>query len=223
MKEGGIFDNALKITGYFLMRKISKNITRTGEANLPTKFGKFKIFAYKTKHIPRGEHIALTLGNIRAETPVLTRIHSRCLTGDVFGSLRCDCGEQLVLSLEKISERGRGIVIYLDQEGRGIGLSNKIRAYALQDRGFDTVSANEHLGFAADERDFQIAAEILTDLEISEVDLLTNNPRKIESLRQAGILVKKRIPLQVRSNPHNYNYLLTKKQRLNHILCLPEL
>ena len=204
------------------MRKTSKNIVRVSEASLPTKFGKFKIFAYRTKNIPSAEHIALTLGNVQTMAPVLARIHSRCLTGDVFGSLRCDCQEQLVLSLQRISEKGSGVVVYLDQEGRGIGLQNKIRAYALQDKGVDTVSANENLGFAPDERDFQVAGAILSDLRVAVIDLLTNNPQKVESLRDSGILVNKRIPLQTEPNLYNRDYLLTKKHRLKHLLCLPE-
>jgi len=203
------------------MKKNSKNIVRVAEADLPTKFGGFRIFAYRTDS-EHAEHIALSFGNISDDSPVLTRIHSRCLTGDVFGSLRCDCREQLVLSLEKISERGAGVVIYLDQEGRGIGLHNKIRAYALQDRGFDTVSANEHLGFSPDERDYEAAGAILRDLGAVEIDLLTNNPNKIEALRKLGILVRNRVSLQIEPNLYNHGYLMTKKHRLKHLLCLPE-
>lgn len=191
---------------------------KVSEAKLPTKFAEFKILVYEE----RGkEHVVLILGSFAANESVVVRVHSRCLTGDVFRSLRCDCYEQLVKSLEEISRQGKGVLIYLDQEGRGIGLVNKLQAYALQDKGLDTVVANEQLGFPADLRDYQTAAAILNDLGIKRLRLLTNNPAKIESLEKNGLGVE-RLPLEIESNEDNRRYLQTKKQKLNHLLCLPE-
>jgi GTP cyclohydrolase II len=179
-------------------------------ANLPTKFGFFKTKSFKEGE---KEHLTLFTENL-PETP-LVRIHSECLTGDTFGSLRCDCGEQLHRALELISKEG-GILIYLRQEGRGIGLFNKINAYALQDRGLDTVEANHQLGFEADLRDFSIVEEILKSFGVSKIRLLTNNPRKIFALK--GVEVVERIPIKIPPNPHNRHYLQTKKEKLNHLL-----
>ena len=164
------------------------------------------------------EHVALTLGTIDDGEPVLSRLHSECLTGDALFSLRCDCGFQLEAALSAIAAEGRGALLYLRQEGRGIGLINKIRAYQLQDGGADTVEANERLGFPADMRDFRIARHMLDQLGVSRVRVMTNNPRKIETLRSAGIDVVERVPLEVGRNPHNDRYLDTKASKLGHML-----
>jgi len=177
--------------------------------NLPTKYGKFKAISYK-----EGDKEHFVIFNDFKDIPIV-RIHSECLTGDVFGSLRCDCGEQLEKALEIISKEG-GVLIYLRQEGRGIGLYNKINAYALQDKGFDTVEANHQLGFEADLRDFSFAEEILKDLGIKKIKILTNNPRKEFAFKE--IEVVKRIPIKISPNPHNKKYLQTKKEKLNHKL-----
>ncbi|MBS3067419.1 GTP cyclohydrolase II [Candidatus Micrarchaeota archaeon] len=181
------------------------------ESFLPTKFGEFKILAFKCAD---GEHIALVKGEIGDRVNV--RVHSKCLTGDTFCSMRCDCHEQLEASLKYISENG-GVLIYLDQEGRGIGLANKIKAYALQDTGYDTVEANKKLGFENDHRDFKIAAEILHYLEIKKIRLLTNNPEKMKGLEDNGITVE-RIPLIIKPNKHNKKYLETKAKKMNHMI-----
>jgi len=187
-------------------------------SSLPTKYGTFKISVYKSLTYDQ-EHALLTMGNI-SKQPVLTRIHSQCLTGDTLFSLKCDCGEQLQQSMQKISQEGKGIIIYLNQEGRSIGLVNKIKAYALQDKGYDTVEANEQLGFDADMRDYKIAAEILKDLGISQIRLLTNNPDKEHQLAEYGIEIVERIPLEIAPNSINNGYLRTKKQKLKHKLEL---
>ena len=186
---------------------------KPASAILPTKYGLFKILIYKSDAV-------LIMGNIKNQKPVLVRIHSLCLTGDSFYSLRCDCGWQLQTSMEKIQKAGRGIIIYLNQEGRGIGLNNKIKAYALQDKGLDTVDANHVLGLPTDTRDYSPAADILKDLHIQSINLLTNNPRKIDQLEKYGIAVRKRIPLEVTPNKNNKNYLKTKKEKLGHHLEL---
>lgn len=164
-----------------------------------------------------GEHLALVRGSLEGQ-PVLTRLHSECLTGDVFGSLRCDCGQQLDRALGMIAERGRGLVLYLRQEGRGIGLLNKIRAYHLQDGGQDTVEANHALGFADDERDYRVAAEMLTELGVGRIELITNNPRKIEGLQRHAIVVTRRVALRIGPNQENERYLETKRMKLGHLL-----
>ncbi|MET1254516.1 GTP cyclohydrolase II [Aliikangiella maris] len=190
---------------------------QTINAKLPTQWGEFTIHALEK--MPDGkEHIALSMGNIQSDPPVLVRIHSECLTGDAFASLRCDCGPQLEAALEKIATEGRGILVYLRQEGRGIGLVNKIKAYALQDQGQDTVEANINLGFKADQRDFTIAANILDILDVKKVRLMTNNPRKVSALETANIEVVERVPLKFGRNPHNEAYLLTKHGKLGHLL-----
>ena len=163
------------------------------------------------------EHALLYLGELSSPEPLPLRIHSECLTGDALFSMRCDCGPQLQSALEKIAELGRGALIYLRQEGRGIGLVNKIRAYALQDKGMDTVEANEQLGFAADQREYHLAVAMLQELGISSVELMTNNPRKVAALEKVGIKVSKRIPVVVGDNPHNAEYLATKKGKLGHL------
>ena len=186
-------------------------------SKLPTRWGTFDIHGFEDPFKGK-EHIAITMGDCGADEPLLIRIHSECLTGDALGSMRCDCGEQLQEAMKRISELGRGAILYLRQEGRGIGLINKLRAYALQDQGFDTVDANTRLGFAIDARDFSVAARMLELLGISNVRLLTNNPEKVEGLKSAGISVEERLPLKIAANPHNAHYLETKKSRTGHAL-----
>lgn len=189
----------------------------TIHANLPTQWGNFTIHALETSSDDK-EHVALVMGDITTDEPVLTRVHSECLTGDAFSSLRCDCGPQLEAAMQKIATLKRGVIVYLRQEGRGIGLINKIKAYNLQDEGQDTVEANINLGFHADQRNFDVAAEILNALGISEIELMTNNPRKVAELESANIKIAKRVPLQFGKNPHNENYLSTKHGKLGHLL-----
>jgi 3,4-dihydroxy 2-butanone 4-phosphate synthase/GTP cyclohydrolase II len=197
-----------------------KLIHRVAEAKLPSKYGEFSVLAYKSDVDP-AEHVALVMGDITTPEPVMVRVHSECLTGDVFGSLRCDCGEQISLSLEAIAREGRGVLLYMRQEGRGIGIHNKIRAYALQDQGMDTVEANVCLGFPPDLRDYGVGAQILTDLGIREIRLLTNNPKKVISLDGHGLKVTQTVPIIVPPNPHNRHYLETKQKKMGHILKLP--
>lgn len=185
-------------------------------ANLPTRdHGIFKVYTFES-HIDKAHHLAMVKGEINNKQPVLVRLHSECLTGDTFGSSRCDCGLQLSASLSKIDTEG-GILIYLRQEGRGIGLGNKIRAYALQDTGIDTVEANHRLGFAADERDYGIGAQILKLLGVNKIKLMTNNPSKVTGIDRYGIEVASREPLEIRPNPHNIAYLRTKRDKLGHL------
>ena len=193
------------------------NKQTTVNAKLPTKWGDFTIHALENS-LDGKEHVALAMGDLSGDEPVLIRVHSECLTGDAFSSLRCDCGPQLDAAMQKISELGRGVIVYLRQEGRGIGLVNKIRAYALQDLGQDTVEANINLGFGADQRNFEVAAEILASLNVSKVKLMTNNPRKVSALQAANINVVERVPLQFGKNPHNEHYLSTKHGKLGHLL-----
>ena len=191
-------------------------------ARIPTAEGNFQLCVYQTNQDHK-EHLALILGDVSEQSHVLTRIHSECFTGDVLGSLRCDCGEQLQRAMQLIAQQGRGILIYLRQEGRGIGLIEKLRAYNLQDEGYDTVDANVMLGHQPDERDYSVAALILKDLNVQSVQLLTNNPEKIESLQGLGVTVSNRIPLQPNVTAENANYLQTKVQRMNHLLNLDPL
>ncbi|MBI2129393.1 GTP cyclohydrolase II [Candidatus Woesearchaeota archaeon] len=190
-------------------------IIKKAEAGLSTEYGSFKIIVYETKE--KDHHVALVKGDVRNKENVLVRVHSQCITGDVFKSLRCDCGEQLEKALSIIAEKG-GVLLYLRQEGRGIGLLNKIKAYALQDRGMDTVEANEKLGFKADERDYTIGAQILVDLGLRTIRLLTNNPHKIKGLEKYGLKVADRIPLIVEPNKTNERYLKAKKEKLGHLM-----
>lgn len=192
-------------------------ITLAAESHLPTEFGDFKIFVFKN-YLDHKEHLAIVKGDIKGQEDVLVRVHSECLTGDVFGSKRCDCGEQLHNALRTIEEKGRGVVVYMRQEGRGIGLTNKIKAYALQEKGLDTVEANVKLGFPPDMREYSLAAQIIRFLGIKSVDLLTNNPLKRESLEHWGIEVKKRVPVIVKANNVNAGYLKTKKEKMGHLL-----
>lgn len=202
-------------------RKNESYIKRVTEAKLPTKYGEFRMLGY-VDTLNDEHHIALVKGNVSGSQPVLIRIHSECLTGDAFGSLRCDCGEQFVAAMRKIEDEGSGILIYMRQEGRGIGLINKIKAYALQDQGMDTVEANLALGFSADLRDYGVGAQILSDLGVKKVKLMTNNPKKIAGLTGYGVEIVNREPIQMNHNERNDFYLRTKKQKLGHMLNFSE-
>ncbi len=186
-------------------------------SKLPTQWAEFEIHGFEDTDTGK-EHVVLTLGDVGSGEPVLARIHSECLTGDALFSLRCDCGSQLKAALEAIAKEGRGALLYLRQEGRGIGLLNKIRAYKLQDHGADTVEANEQLGFGADMRDYGICNAMLEHLNITQIRLMTNNPRKVKALTDQGIDVVERIPLQTGQNPHNEKYLATKAGKLGHLI-----
>lgn len=194
-----------------------KLIRRISCTKLPTAYGEFTAYGYEDL-LTGGHHVALVKGKVSHSKNVLVRVHSECLTGDVFGSLRCDCGEQLHMALEKIEFCGQGVLLYMRQEGRGIGLANKLRAYEVQDHGLDTVDANRYLGFPPDLREYGIGAQILVDLGLSSIRLITNNPRKIIGLEGYGLKVQERIPLETKPNRHNLKYLKTKHQKLGHIL-----
>ncbi|MCK4437310.1 bifunctional 3,4-dihydroxy-2-butanone-4-phosphate synthase/GTP cyclohydrolase II [bacterium] len=198
-------------------RRTERLIRKTVTTPLPTEFGDFKLLVYETT-VDEEHHLALVKGEVKGRKNVLVRVHSQCLTGDVFHSRRCDCGEQLVQALRKISEEGRGVFLYMHQEGRGIGLVNKLRAYALQDEGLDTVEANRRLGFEPDLRDYGIGAQILVDLGLSTIRLLTNNPRKIVALEGYGLQVKERVPIEVSVHELNREYLKVKRKKLGHLL-----
>ena len=192
-------------------------VERVVETKMPTRYGDFKMFGFINK-LNGEHHVALVKGEINEKNEVLTRVHSECLTGDALGSKRCDCGEQYDAAMKRIAEEGCGILLYMRQEGRGIGLINKLKAYSLQDKGFDTVEANEMLGFPADMRSYDVAAAILKDLGVSKVNLMTNNPRKIDGLERYGIEIVNRVPIKMNHNEKNEFYLQTKKEKLGHML-----
>ncbi len=194
-----------------------KLVERVAEADLPTKWGHFRIVTYRDL-LSGQEHVALVKGEVAGEAPVLVRVHSECLTGDALGSLRCDCGDQLRRALERIEEEGRGVLLYMRQEGRGIGLANKVCAYQLQDQGLDTVEANLHLGYPPDLRDYGIGAQILADLGVRKLRLLTNNPKKVAGLSGYGLEIVEEVPIEVEPNPYNERYLKAKKEKLGHKL-----
>jgi 3,4-dihydroxy 2-butanone 4-phosphate synthase/GTP cyclohydrolase II len=196
-------------------------ITRVTETELPTVYGQFKAIAYHTK-IDSKEHVALVMGDVTKDDACLVRVHDQCLTGDVFGSKRCDCGEQLDAAMKIVAQNGNGVIVYMDQEGRGIGLHNKLKAYSLQDQGMDTVEANEALGFSADKRDYGIGCQILVDLGIKKLRLITNNPMKRSGLEGFGLRVVERVPIEIEPNQHNLKYLTTKRDKMGHLLNLDE-
>jgi len=198
-----------------------KLVQRVTEAKLPTTYGEFTAVAYKSV-VDASEHVALVKGDISDDEPVLVRVHSECLTGDVFGSLRCDCGAQIEMALQSIAKEDRGVFLYMRQEGRGIGFHNKLCAYALQDQGMDTVEANIALGFAPDLRDYGVGAQILADLGLHNIRLLTNNPKKVIGLESYGIKIVETVPLIAPSTPYNIHYLETKQKKLGHILGIQE-
>lgn len=188
-----------------------------GIAKLPTRHGTFRIVSFKNNKDNK-DHVAVIRGDVTGGVSIPTRVHSECLTGDVFGSMRCDCREQLESALDRNSVLEKSIILYMRQEGRGIGLTNKIRAYALQDTGLDTVDANLHLGFDDDMRDYEVAAAMLHLLRVSSIDLMTNNPNKIKGLEEHEISISRRVPIEIQPNPHNLHYLQTKRTRSHHLL-----
>lgn len=186
--------------------------------NLPTKYGDFQLLVFENMHQKDDHHMAIVKGHVLNKENVLVRLHSECLTGDTFGSLRCDCGEQLEKSFQEIEKNGEGVILYLKQEGRGIGLVNKIKAYALQEKGHDTVSANHQLGFSSDLRDYSVAAQILRSLEVKSVKIMTNNPHKIEELEKFGVKIAQRLPLEIEANNINLPYLTSKRDHMGHMI-----
>lgn len=196
-----------------------KSVRKIAEANLPTEIGEFRIAGYISQ-VSDEEFVCLYQGNLHEARPTLVRIHSQCLTGDVFHSLKCDCGPQLNKAMQLIAEEGRGAIVYQHQEGRGIGIINKIRAYALQDRGADTIEANEQLGLGVDLREYKQCVEVLHDLGIRRVKAMSNNPEKLQAMRDGGLEIVERVPLEIEPSPEKLSYLQTKKTRMGHLLDL---
>ena len=215
-QHGLTFVTVAQLVAYRL--RTEQLVHRVAEARVPTEYGEFHMIGYQND-VDRAEHVAMVLGDIAGQPNVLVRMHSKCLTGDVFGSQRCDCGFQLHRAMELIAQEGRGAIVYLDQEGRGIGLLNKLRAYALQDSGADTVQANERLGFAPDLRNYGIGAQILRDLGLSSIRVMTNNPRKLVGLEGYGLQIVERVPLIADPNRENRGYLQVKRDKLGHLLA----
>jgi len=198
-------------------RHREKLVTRKVVVDMPTRYGDFKLYSYESKVNPLEHHVALVKGEIHSDEPTLARVHSECLTGDVFGSLRCDCGEQLATAMQMIEKAGKGVILYMRQEGRGIGLVNKLLAYSLQEKGKDTVEANEILGFKPDLRDYGIGAQILSDVGVKKLRLMTNNPKKIVGLKGYGLEVVERVPIEICPNENNLRYLQTKAEKMGHL------
>ncbi|HEX8453883.1 MAG TPA: bifunctional 3,4-dihydroxy-2-butanone-4-phosphate synthase/GTP cyclohydrolase II [Longimicrobium sp.] len=217
--HGMKFITVAQIVAYRLKRE--RLVHRAAEATIPTPYGEWRMIAYRND-VDQHEHVAMIKGDVEGRAGTLVRMHSECLTGDVFHSLRCDCGEQLDAAMQQISGEGHGVIVYLRQEGRGIGLVNKLRAYNLQDQGLDTVEANEALGFRPDLRDYGIGAQILLDVGLTSVRFLTNNPKKIVGLDGYGLSVAEQVPLEVKPNPHNADYLNTKRDKMGHLFAPDE-
>ncbi len=214
-RHGLTFVTVADLVAYRL--RTERLVHRVAEARLPTMYGEFRVIGYRND-VDAAEHVALVYGDAEGAPEVLVRMHSKCMTGDVFGSLRCDCGPQLHAAVERIVQEGRGVIVYLDQEGRGIGLLNKLRAYVIQDAGADTVAANQRLGFGPDLREYGIGAQILRDLGLSTIRLMTNNPRKVVGLDAYGLELVERVPLEVTATRDNRDYLAAKRDKLGHLL-----
>jgi 3,4-dihydroxy 2-butanone 4-phosphate synthase/GTP cyclohydrolase II len=199
--------------------KTDSLIEKVVEVDMPTKYGHFRLLVFRERHNPQGlEHLALVKGTWEKDEPIMVRVHSSCFTGDILGSLRCDCGEQLHCAMEMVQEAGKGIVLYMNQEGRGIGLVNKLKAYKLQEEGLDTVEANLHLGFPMDQRDYGLGAQILRFLGITKIRLISNNPKKRAGLKGYGLEIVDTVPVRIPPNPHNAKYLETKRDKMGHVL-----